>query len=109
MFKKIINKYLYGKRHMPFPYLFAENQMYIVYYIYIYIKKQKPFLLTLKGVILIYLPIILSIHILYSFILEKDLVLYWTRVLIYSSIVGGSMIVNYKYKKMEKNLDDFTE
>ncbi|MFA5576030.1 MAG: DUF5050 domain-containing protein [Tissierellaceae bacterium] len=72
-------------------------------------KKQNLLLLAFKGAIYIYLPVILLLYIIYSFIPGRDLVLGWERILIYSAIIGLWTINNYKSKAIETDFDNIND
>lgn len=70
-------------------------------------KNKNLFLLALKGIIYIYLPVILLLFIVYNFILERNLILPWDRMLIYLAIVGIWTMRNYIHKSIELDVKDF--
>ncbi|MCK9443473.1 MAG: DUF5050 domain-containing protein [Tissierellaceae bacterium] len=73
------------------------------------IKRQNLLLLALKGIVYIYLPVIILIFIIYNLILGKGLILSWDRILIYSAIIGIWTIKNYINETRELDIKNFSD
>lgn len=73
------------------------------------IKKQNPLILALKGIIFIYLPVMLLLFIIYNVIFGMDINLHWGRIMIYEVIIGVGTLRNYIYKSVEMNINNFDD
>lgn len=63
--------------------------------------------LAIKGVLIIYLPVVLLLYIFYEVILKRDMIFSWIQILIYAVIIGISTARNYDKKTIEQDVEDF--
>ena len=71
-------------------------------------KRQNILILALKGIIYIYLPIILILFIIYRVILGIDMNLSWDRIIVYAIIIDIWIIRNYIHKSIEQDVKDLS-
>ena len=70
-------------------------------------KVKNGLILAMKGLLFIYLPIILSIYFIYKIIFKIDMGFAWDRILIYSFVLAISSILSYSENTKEEDVQDF--
>lgn len=71
-------------------------------------KNQNLFALAIKGVLCIYLPVVLLLYIIYKVILNRAAIFDWERILIYVGIIAVWTIRNYIRRAIEQDIKDFS-
>lgn len=64
-------------------------------------------ILSVKGILFIYLPIILSIFFIYKIIFKSDMDFFWERILIFAFPIIFSTVLNYSENKIEEDVQNF--
>ena len=71
-------------------------------------KKQNFLTLAIKGVLFLYLPVIMLLYIIYEVIFKIDMIFPWYIIIIYAVMVGILTARNYAQKTIEQDVEDFS-
>ncbi|MBK5242043.1 hypothetical protein [Clostridium sp.] len=71
-------------------------------------KKQNLLSLAIKGVLYIYLPVILLLYIIYEVIFKIDMIFSWNIIIIYAVMIGILTARKYAQKTIEQDVEDFS-